>query len=239
MKKGKKTAIILSVVLVMALAVGGTLAYLTSTATVTNTFTVGDVELTLDETKVDENGVPVEGAERVIENTYHLIPGQEYVKDPTITVANDSEEAYVRMILTVENASAVQAIIDNPIHQLTDYKDLFKGWDDTKWIYEGFVADEEANTISFEFRYYTKVTGNAEGEEAKVLEPLFTSLVIPPFVNGDELGALMGDDTQGAVKVVVTAHAIQSAGFHNANAAWAAFDTQVDAEEAAKVNGNQ
>ncbi len=40
----------------IAVSVIGTMAYLTSTKTVTNTFTVGKVEITLDETKVNPDG---------------------------------------------------------------------------------------------------------------------------------------------------------------------------------------
>ena len=44
-------------VLLVSLSVGATLAYLTSTTeTVTNTFTVGNVAITLDELDVDEYG---------------------------------------------------------------------------------------------------------------------------------------------------------------------------------------
>ncbi|MEG1858334.1 MAG: TasA family protein, partial [Pseudoflavonifractor sp.] len=57
--KMKKVALLVSAaVLVIAVSVGGTLAYLTSTDTKTNTVTIGNVEI-----KVDETYAPVKDAE--------------------------------------------------------------------------------------------------------------------------------------------------------------------------------
>ena len=99
---------ILVACLCVALAVltiaGTTLAYLTSQDTVTNTFTVGNVSITLDEAKVDEMGKPVENADRVKANSYKLIPGQTYTKDPTVHVTADSEKCYV--FVKVDNGIA-------------------------------------------------------------------------------------------------------------------------------------
>ena len=67
MKKLKVLGLSLCAVLLIAASVLGTLAYLTAQDTVTNTFTVGQVDITLDETKVTPDGVPVTGADRVKE----------------------------------------------------------------------------------------------------------------------------------------------------------------------------
>ena len=72
----------------------------------TNTFTVGKVEIKLDEAKVTADGIPVEGAARVTANSYKLMPGTTYTKDPTVTVLKaGSEESYVRMKVTFNNAA--------------------------------------------------------------------------------------------------------------------------------------
>lgn len=100
--KKRTIALLLSIVLIFGIAAGGTLAWLnTKSETVTNTFTVGKIGLTLDEAKVDEDGVPIEGADRVMANTYLLYPGSTYTKDPTITVDGDSEACFI--YVTVEN----------------------------------------------------------------------------------------------------------------------------------------
>jgi predicted ribosomally synthesized peptide with SipW-like signal peptide len=73
----KRTLIILmSAVLVAGLAVGGTLAYFTATQTATNTFTVGNVKISLTEPNWVASG-SVDAPE--------AYPGEPLAKDPTIT----------------------------------------------------------------------------------------------------------------------------------------------------------
>ena len=62
MKSINKTLIvILAVVAVVVASVLGTLAYLTDRSSVENTFTVGNVDIKLDEAVIDEDGNPVDG----------------------------------------------------------------------------------------------------------------------------------------------------------------------------------
>ncbi|MBQ8381722.1 MAG: hypothetical protein IJX47_00790 [Clostridia bacterium] len=209
----------LTAVLVVSATVVGTLAYLLDEEQAVNTFTVGNVSISLNETDVDGDG-------DTQANEYHLVPGAEYVKDPTVTVDARSESSYVRMILTVHNCSAVQAIIDDEINGLADYADLLGGWDETVWLYQGFAHDADANTISFEFRYHTTVDGfDAEGNAAdEVLPALFTTLILPDTLDGADLKSLVDGD----FKMVVEAHAIQALGFeNNEDGAWAAFEEQI------------
>ena len=86
--------------LLVAAGVFGTLAYLTGTDTVNNTFTVGNVKIALDEAKVTTDGTPVEGADRVKANEYHLLPGHTYTKDPTVTVKANSETCWLFVEVT-------------------------------------------------------------------------------------------------------------------------------------------
>ena len=110
MKTTKKALLLaLCAVLLVVSTVFATLAYLTSTTgVVKNTFTVGNVKITLDEAKVTEYGV-VEGTTRVIENTYKLMPGHEYTKDPTIHVAKGSEECYL-FVKVIDEIAAIQDV---------------------------------------------------------------------------------------------------------------------------------
>ena len=106
--KNKKTALllVLGAILLVAATMFGTVAYLTSTDTVTNTFTVGNVAITLDETDVDVYGVK-DSENRVKENEYKLIPGHTYVKDPTIHVAANSEAAWL-FVKVEDGIAAIQ-----------------------------------------------------------------------------------------------------------------------------------
>ncbi len=217
-KAGKALLICGGAAALVAGSVFGTLAFLSDSEEAVNVFTIGKVSMSLAETDVDGDG-------DTLRNEYRLVPGMEYTKDPTVTIDAGSEMAYVRMILTVHNHSAVQAIIDNEKNNLTDYADLLGGWDETSWIYEDFTVDEDANTIAFEFRYKETVDGFADdGSEAdQELPALFETLKVPGTLDNDELQSLY----DGGFKMVVEGHAIQSAGFeNNEDGAWIAFDGQ-------------
>ena len=103
-KKNKKLVTVVSAmfcaVVLVAGSIAGTIAYLTDNVTIQNTFTVGNVSITMDETDVDLYGVK-DSENRVDTNEYKLIPGHTYVKDPTIKVAADSESCY--LFVEVEN----------------------------------------------------------------------------------------------------------------------------------------
>lgn len=220
MKQKKKLIAACLSLMLLGATVLGTMAWLTDRDEVTNTFTVGNVDIKVDETDVDTDGEPIPDGERVQENEYHLIPGCTYTKDPTMTVKAGSVESYVRMILTVHNASAVQAIIDK--YNLGDYAALFDGWDEEVWLYHGFTEDTDADTISFEFRYFETVDAS-EATEDVVLPALFDTLIVPGQMTGEE----MQDLYDGGFKMNVVGHAIQTAGFADEDAAWAAFAEQV------------
>lgn len=218
MKNTKKILLIcICVISVVTVSLVGTLAYLLDTDSAVNTFTMGQVHISVDEAKVNADGTPVAGADRVKANEYHVLPGVEYTKDPTVTVNGGSEDAYVRMILTVHNASDVQAILTK--YNLGDFSVLIGGWDKATWLYEGFAEDAEKNTISFEFRYKEVVVKSATDTK---LPALFDTLIVPGEITGEE----MKDLYDGGFKMEVFGHAIQAAGFDTEDAAWDAFDTQ-------------
>ncbi len=99
--KNKKTLIITACAfLLVAVSVVGTLAYFSAKDSVTNTFTVGKIALTLDETKVDDGGVPVNPTERVKTNVYKLSPSHVYTKDPIVHVDSDSEDSWIFIKVT-------------------------------------------------------------------------------------------------------------------------------------------
>lgn len=106
--KSKALLLALCAVLLVAASVLGTMAYLTSQAEVTNTFTVGSVSITLDEAPVDANGEATTG-DRVTANSYKLMPGHEYDKDPTIHVAANSEDCWLFVEITDEIAAIQDA----------------------------------------------------------------------------------------------------------------------------------
>lgn len=91
MNKRKLLTMVLALVLIGAVGIGATLAYFTDKEEATNIVTMGhvDIELTEDAWTHGEEGIT------------GVMPGQVIAKDPTITVAQGSLDAYVRVKLTV------------------------------------------------------------------------------------------------------------------------------------------
>lgn len=135
----KSIALVMMAVLLVAASVMGTLAYLTSTDAVENIFTVGKVAITLDEAKVTEYGKAVTPASRVKENTYKLIPGHAYTKDPTVHFAAGSEASwlFVKVENGIANIEADKKIAD----QIID-----NGWDALTGVDGVYYKQVDANT---------------------------------------------------------------------------------------------
>lgn len=78
--KKKILAGVLACILLIGVGVGGTLAWLTTdTAPVVNTFTVGNIDITLEETTTD----------------YKMVPGNTIDKNPKVTVLSGSEASWL------------------------------------------------------------------------------------------------------------------------------------------------
>lgn len=221
MKTAKKAMLMtLCAIILVVATVFGTMAYLTSTDTVTNTFTVGNVAIKLDEAKVDENGAAVSGA-RVKANEYKLMPGHTYTKDPTIHVDAASEDCFIRAKVTLTNAKEWIAVAtkyaDNKV------ENIIKGTDDNIWWVSQPAVDETANTVTYTFVYKNESHTDELGKriwtstDSKDLV-LFNEIAIPGGLTNDELKSV------GASKITVVAEAIQADGFANADEAWAAFE---------------
>lgn len=182
----------------IAVSVIGTMAYLTSTAEVTNTFTVGNVNITMTEAKVDEYGKAVENAERVTANTYKLIPGHEYKKDPTVYITAGSENCYI--FVKVENGiSDIEASGDTTIAaQLTA-----KGWKAVGGTTGVYVY-----------------AGTEEGATKKDLAAGSNAVVFDSFKIADTADIASKADST----IKITAYAIQADGFADKTPAeiWAA-----------------
>ena len=235
--KKKTIALLLVLVMIFGISVGGTIAYLTDKEAVTNTFTVGNVKIKLTETKIENGvatGVRIQGsATEPVGNQYHLLPGLSYIKDPMVTIVEGSEESYIRMIVTVTDCKDVDAAITEanelranaelPAIQLTD---MFEGYDDEKWILKNetktAIGNEGDYQRTYEFWYANPIAGHADNKNGSEdqdnnLEPLFTTLTVPGEIDNDSLAAI------AEMTIVVEAHAIQAAGFDNAEAAWRAW----------------
>lgn len=197
---------------VISTAALGTMAYFTDKDAVTNTFTVGHVGLTLDEKDVDNSktGVTTEGRDKA--NSYHLLPGEKYEKDPTIHISKDSESCW----LFVK--------IENDIANIIDMTDFNKQLADNGW--SQLTVDGEAIT-----NVYTHAKYEKGGNKDIVVFESFTvngkSVVNP--ADGETVADGNYDLKDYAKKNInVTAYAIQADGFDTAAEAWKAEFTETD-----------
>ena len=206
MKKTAKALLLVLCALILVVgSVFGTLAYLTSQDEVTNTFTVGKVKITMDEANVTEFG-EVDGASRVKENTYRIMPAHNYVKDPVVRVEANSENSY--LFIKVTNNIAAIEVAGDATAKTIDGQILAAGWtqlstDGNTTIYSRLVEKkaEQQNIPTFtEFKVSAEVTQTPDGAQ-----PTDNALYIEQY---------------DANTIVVTAYAVQADGFDTAAEAW-------------------
>lgn len=106
MKKKKLITMLTALVLVGVVGVGATLAYMSSTVSLTNAFTVGNVKITMDETEYLNGDIRKDASGKVMrtpngnKNTYGtMYPGKIVTKDPLIKIDDNSSDCYLFMQL--------------------------------------------------------------------------------------------------------------------------------------------
>ena len=195
MTKSKKfIAIILTMMLVTSVTFGITLAYLTSNDAVENVFTVGNVEISLDEADYDENG-DIESADRVKTNTYKLIPGRNYGKEVQVHVKQGSEPCYV--FIKIDNGiEAIESTYYTIEEQLCD---------------QGWVPVDGVDGV-----YYQEgiTDGVIDAGIRQIDLIVFEEFTIAKNVPNDTL------KTYEDAKITIKAYAVQAEGFKSAKDAW-------------------
>ena len=201
MKKNKLVVTLSAVALLGVIGVGSTFAYLTDeTATITNTFTLGNVNFDdefgsgLRESAVsDESGsyVDADGENKwtVISNEYeNLYAGEVVYKDPTVIMGATSEDAWVFAKVTFDD---------------TQYDIVWAdGWTDVTAAY--IAADaERANDKGY------VVFAKEEIIKAKGYSTIFTEVTVDKDIT----------EKTTLTDISVSAFAIQAAGFDSYEAA--------------------
>ncbi|MBE6634024.1 MAG: hypothetical protein E7620_06755 [Ruminococcaceae bacterium] len=192
-------------ILLVVGSVTGTMAYLTSRKTVTNTFSFGNVSISMDESKVNLYGVPETPASRVTENQYKLIPGQTYVKDPIITVAAGSEECY--LYVKIDNdLTGIEVAADDTADATESIEEQL--------IANGWVALEGVSKV-YVYMGDKSVSGKVKaGVDTPVAVDTFGNFTVKSEVSSTTI------DGFGIKTIVVTAYAVQTAGFADAKTAF-------------------
>ncbi|NLB61604.1 MAG: hypothetical protein GX802_04165 [Clostridiales bacterium] len=224
--KNKKLAIMIaSLVLIASLVIGGTIAYLTDSDTATNTITVGDVEIGLEEPNWDDT---TDGKD--------LVPGDTMVKDPIVTALEG--ESYMRVVLSFYDTATNSLITDTDRIALILETIYFDATYDvatqtpgtgivagTSYSLADLAAFAQVNPdFTFDttrvadagIRYYNYngIFSTANGDETV----LFTNLVIPTDYTSADVELL------GNFEIRIVAEAIQATNFADATAAFIALD---------------
>ena len=163
--KKKITAIALVVCLVAVAIVGGSLAYFTDTTDkMVNEFTVGNVDIDLTEPSWKGDAT--------------LMPGVTFAKDPTITVGEKSQDAYVFLKMDMNKYVSLVNLMG-----VDAYKENIGGLQGT---YPGFTA-------------FVQNLANDNALRAAVVDRWFTGIKHADWkvMNVDEISALVGSVANG------------------------------------------
>lgn len=193
---GKKlrTTVIASA-LVGCLAIGGISAYFTDGDTVTNSFTVGKVEIELQEPNWNE------------EDAKDITPGKEMKKDPQVENTGINE-AYVFLEVKLPKATVTTAD-ENGNAEAEAYQELFKYNVNEGWIeLTGKVDNSEEGFVTKVFAYAASEDEMTAVEAGQTTAKLFDYVKLINLIEGNLEDADLAID--------VTAYAIQTANLTDA-----------------------
>lgn len=201
MKKKKIMTIALALSVASIIAVGGSLAYFTDNDQKENVFTMGNVDIELEEK---------------FEQDSKLIPGGENMNlvEKIVDVKNiGSEDAYVRVHIAVPKAA------DPCIHLVKG-----KATDNTPYPWIWF---DETYDVTYENKDYTVHTATYQRrmtENGKTVIPAIEAVYMDSAVTNATISELKeyGAVVDGKLDIKVMAEGVQAEGFEDAESAFAA-----------------
>lgn len=197
----RKKIILAAIALFAILVVGGATAYLTDTETATNTFTLGSVDIELNERNWDS------------EEAKGILPGKQINKDPSVKNIGESS-AYVFLK------------VQEPCYNTTKVFDYTL---EDGWVAVG-TAPTCTTTGTIETIYaYGSASAMTELAKATETAPLFTDVTLKSTLDSTAVTAL-NTQFSNKLDVVVTAYAIQKDNLgldsDTPSAVWAKFNSQ-------------
>lgn len=235
-----------------------TIALLTSSSGVSNVFTVGNISIDMKESKVNPEGYMVDSQGNVIAklndedklvdpegnsidkatlgdkivkidtNSYHLLPGKNYIKDPTIYITSDTDKMYlfVKSANLIRRAEAGNyndrvrdddpATVDTPLsmrEQMEKYGwvEYVRSGDGTEIVWVYGTRDKATGKITPEV--VTKATKQRINGEESDTAPAGELRLCDNFTIHDNVDV----SVYGAAHVTFTAFAVQTTGFDGAD----------------------
>ena len=199
--KKKILALTLVFALALALGIGGTVAWLTAQTTpVVNTFTVGDINITLTETGTTNNA-----------KNYTFVPGDTLAKAPKVTVTAGSEDCYLFVKVEEANNTATDLtgkVINWSVDTGTDQAPQWKAVPG----HDGYWYREVASATS-DSEFYVLTGGTTKNLNGQV--------TVNENVTKEMVGALKNTPPT----ITVTAAAVQKDNVADVTAAWAKLPT--------------
>ncbi len=209
----KAKNVILSLMLIVAIGVTAAFAFLTASETSENLFTVGNVKIDLSEPKWD-----AANPDGILEN---ITPGQNIVKDPTVTNIG-SNDAYVYVMVEIPKVYQTDIVgLDGTVTTQEHYP-LFSFEPNENWI----LLDSQTGTDTDAYDYYLYAydASLAPAEASTLFDEVTFANITSDFVN-----IVTGEEIVD-VNIRITAYGIQS-DYYN--------DEATDAETAWKLYVNQ
>ena len=196
--KKKTLALLLSLVLIIGVVTGGTLAWLTDTTDqVVNTFTVGNIDIALTETDADND-------DNANANAYKMIPGWDNPKDPYATVTADSEDCYlfVELTETIGNFSYTPSGSQTPVKATFGaYLSYTVDTGADKWI--------ELDAVKYPGVYYKVIEDAEKGDTNKHYVLAGNKVTTNATVTKEMMDALEAAGANANPKLSITAYACQ------------------------------
>lgn len=197
----KSLSTMLALTLVAGVAAGGTLAWLfEGSEKVTNTFTVGDINIAIDESISDSDSV--------LDVDYHMVPGDQIARDPAVIIESGSEANHLFLAVKPVNneyAGLTGGILDYTV-------------DDTVWTPVNSVVVNGATVDTSEYLYYTEVdltTANA-GATYNILKD--TVVTVNGEITKDMVTAITGATSKPKIDFAAFAHQSANTDFDTAAA---------------------
>lgn len=213
----KVVVLLLAVVLLIGCVAGGTLAYLMAkSATVTNTFVVGNIG----DLKLFENNEEITAADT---NSFTIIPGEDITKDVAVSYSYTEQDGYddVPVYVFVKvNATGWAVGSDNKTYTVSKDNKTLLSWsiaDD--WTH--LSTENDGSNV-----YYCAVDAGASLGDVSVIEALTGEgntghIEVSSEITKDNIADVYDD----AGDIAITAYAIQQDGFNSVADAWAQAQT--------------
>lgn len=258
--KKKIITLAIATVMLITVTVGATIAWLTAeSGEVTNTFTVGNIKILLNEADVNRNDATseynefvrddsldmyYENADRVPGNTYKLMPGSTYFKDPKVTVLAGSERCYVFVKVT----ESTNPLVENTNQKIVHWEVNDRFWtlvpDTNNVYYYNSVVDVNVNDFDAEDELYFKYDDSNNYRPHLASDPylgtqtmyandeVVEGVVLPTIIKEakitvhSEFDGVFRDSSNSIIEnpelpeLKFDAYAIQAENFRNAAEAW-------------------